>query len=173
MPDARFLSQQAAMCVDDIVEIGSYRGRSTIALAHGLQESGNTKNLVYAIESHQPFVGIHGGEFGPADRDAFYKNVTASGLVQRIALVNLPSENAARAWDAKIGLLFIDGDHRYEAVALDARLWIPALVHGGLVIFDDARHSDDGPSRVIDELLKSGKFKSAKGTDKLRALQKC
>ena len=173
MPDAQFLSQHAAKSVHDVVEIGSYRGRSTISLAHGLQKSDNAENLVYAIESHQSFVGIHGGEFGPDDREAFYKNVVGSGLAQRIALINLPSENAARAWDKQIGLLFIDGDHRYEAVALDAKLWCPALVRGGLVIFDDARHSDDGPSRVIDELLKSGKFQSAEGTDKLRALQKC
>lgn len=39
-----------------IVEVGNYRGRSTIALALGI-EAGNHDTPVYAIDPHEPFGG--------------------------------------------------------------------------------------------------------------------
>jgi len=40
-------------------------------------------------------------------------------------------------FDDDIHLLFIDGDHRYEAVAADIAGWTPKIVPGGYVIFHD------------------------------------
>lgn len=37
-----------------------------------------------------------------------------------------------------IELLFIDGDHSYEAVSNDIKLWIPKVIKGGVIIFHDA-----------------------------------
>lgn len=173
LPDAEFLAEQASKSTGNIVEIGSYRGRSTIALAYGLEQSGGDDTSLYAIEPHAKSVGIHGGQFGPPDREAFFRNLLNAGLVQRVALVNLTSEQAVSAWSQDIGLLFIDGDHSYDAVAKDAWAWVPFLRSGALVIFDDARDPEDGPSRVIQELLDSGDFEPAINTDKLRALRKC
>ncbi len=172
MEDARYLSERACSCGGDVVEIGSYRGRSTIALAHGLARSGLPGTQVYAIEPHAPARGIYGAAFGPEDRRHFFANVLAAGLAERIALINLPSHRAARAWEGEIALLFIDGDHRYAQVKRDAALWTPFLRPGGLVIFDDARMAQDGPSRVIGELLDSGAFERGEGTGKLQALVK-
>ena len=49
-----------------IVEIGSYRGRSTIALAMGSFRGQAVP--VYAIEPHENFTGVFGRRFGPADK---------------------------------------------------------------------------------------------------------
>src|SRR5437868_8006845 len=45
-----------------IVEVGSYRGRSTAALAAGSRAGGGA--AVYAIEPHEQFTGVLGGQFG-------------------------------------------------------------------------------------------------------------
>src|SRR5262245_20974541 len=79
-----------------IVEIGTFRGRSTIALAFGaIKGNGNT---VYAVDPHTAFVGVYGGKFGPEDQAALYENLTKCGVGQIVSVVSLPSVQAARAW---------------------------------------------------------------------------
>ena len=131
-----------------IVEIGSFRGMSTIALAQGARVP------VYAIEPHEEFVGVLGGRFGPADRRAFFANLLKAGVVERVRLVNLSSEVVAPGWQLPVGLLWIDGDHRYEAVRRDFECWEPHL--RGPVAFHDAIQPTLGPARLIAELLASG-----------------
>ena len=78
-----------------IVEIGSYRGRSAIALAAGSSRGSGVP--VYAIEPHAEFDGVLGGRFGPRDRLAFDDNVARSPHASLIHLVSTTSEAAARA----------------------------------------------------------------------------
>jgi predicted O-methyltransferase YrrM len=131
-----------------IVEVGSYRGMSTIALAQGARVA------VYAIEPHEEFTGVLGGQFGPADRRAFFENLLQAGVVEKVRLVNLSSEVVAPGWTQPVGLLWIDGDHRYEAVRRDFECWEPHL--RGLVAFHDAIQKTLGPARLIEELLADG-----------------
>ena len=51
-----------------IVEVGSYRGRSTVALGRGSMDGNQVP--VFAIEPHEEFRGVLGGQFGPEDRGA-------------------------------------------------------------------------------------------------------
>jgi hypothetical protein len=46
--------------------------------------------------------------------------------------------------------LFIDGDHRYEAVRADFAAWQPHLAPGAIVAFDDSDFAD--VARAIAEL---------------------
>ena len=111
-----------------IVEIGSFRGLSALALAQGVRDGGNKIDVqIYCIEPHRPFRGLYGGNFGPADRGAFFETMLRSGAFQEAALVNLTSEEVAPGWRLPVGLLFIDGDHRYEAVRRDLEMWEPHL----------------------------------------------
>jgi hypothetical protein len=131
-----------------IVEVGSWRGMSTIALAKGARVP------VYAIEPHEVFTGVLGGQFGPADRRAFFENLLRAEVVERVRLVNLSSEVVAPGWKLPVGLLWIDGDHRYEAVRRDFESWEPHV--RGKVAFHDAIQPTLGPAQLIDELLASG-----------------
>ena len=56
-----------------IVEVGSYHGRSTVALSCGAEAG--AKLPVYAIEPHEHFIGELGGNFGPPDRAAFFETM--------------------------------------------------------------------------------------------------
>ena len=138
-----------------IVEVGSYRGRSTLALCAG--SSIGSGIPVYAIEPHEEAVGIRGGKFGPKDRAAFFRNFLKSGLVRYVRLLNTTSAVAAAGWNKSVSLLFIDGDHRFPSVSADFAAWQPHLAEGAVVAFDDVDVS--GPKRVTETLVESGTLK--------------
>ncbi|HYU61212.1 MAG TPA: class I SAM-dependent methyltransferase [Solirubrobacterales bacterium] len=146
------LLHELARQVDEgcIVEVGSYRGRSTVALATGASVP------VYAIDPHEQFTGVLGAQFGPADRVAFYRTMLRANTADRVRLVNLPSEVACAGWIDRIGLLFIDGDHRYEGVRRDFECWQPHLTSEATVALDDSIDPELGPRRVVAEASGSG-----------------
>ena len=164
------LLMQLASQVHDgvIVEIGSYRGRSTIALALG--SSRGSRAPVYAIEPHARFTGVLGAEFGPDDRRAFERNVAGSRVGELVHLVSLPSEVAAKTWSAPIGLLWIDGDHRYDAVSRDFSMWSRHLTALGRVALDDSSVAGLGPHRVVEESVAGGEYEVIDSTGKVTVL---
>jgi hypothetical protein len=135
-----------------IVEVGSYRGRSTAALCAGVSAGPTTEGEpvpVYAVEPHEKFIGVRGGKFGPGDRREFFKNMVEHRLVRFVRLLNATSRVVTPGWHTPVSMLYLDGDHRYDATLADFESWRPHLVEGAAVLFADAH--DDGPSRVIAE----------------------
>jgi len=135
-----------------IVELGSYRGRSTVALCAGSVAGG--KVPVFAVEPHEHFVGIKGGVFGAGDRRAFFKTMLTTRFANIVRLINTTSQVISPGWDKPVSLLFIDGDHRYEAVLSDIHAWKPHLVPNALVIFNDANGA--GTALVIKDMVRDG-----------------
>jgi hypothetical protein len=156
---------QAAAAVKSgcIVEVGSYRGRSTIALCAG--SSVGAKLPVFAVDPHEEAVGVFGGKFGPQDRVAFFKNLLKTGMVTYVRLINTTSDIVARGWKAPVSLLFIDGDHRYESVSADFDAWLPHLGPGATVVFNE--HKLAGPQRVIESAISLGQIEFANATNKI------
>lgn len=160
-------SQVSSGC---IVEIGSYRGRSTVALALGSLRHG--KVPVYAIDPHEPFRGVLGGEFSPRDRTEFFKNILSAGVAEIVHLVNLRSEVAAKGWDQEVSLLWVDGDHRYEAVRRDVECWEPFVVKNGVIGLHDSSDPDFGPYRVAREMARSGRCEMIRQVGSTTVLRK-
>lgn len=126
-----------------IVEIGSWKGRSTAWLAAGARLAGAK---VYAIDPHT------GSREDPtaATLVEFRANLARAGLAAHVEPLVMTSTEAASVVAGPVELLFIDGDHSYEAVRLDAALWLPKLVEGGTVMFHDVGAAGyDGPRRVF------------------------
>ena len=142
-----------------IVEVGSFRGKSAVALATGVREQERAQRpSIYCIEPHRPFTGFYGGEFGPEDRGAFYEVMCRTGMFHDVALVNLSSEEVTPAWKEPVALIFIDGDHSYTSVKKDFECWESLVMTGGLVAFDDATDPACGPHRLIGEILDTGRY---------------
>jgi hypothetical protein len=154
-----------------IVEVGSYRGRSTVAL--GLGSMDGNRVPVFAIEPHEEFRGVLGGQFGPEDRGAFFRAMLDTACYQVVRLVNLSSEAVAAQWTKPVELLWIDGDHSYEGVKRDFCCWSPHLIDDATVAFDDATDPTIGPCKLIDELLQSGMFRKTETVNKITVLKKC
>ena len=139
-----------------IVEIGSYRGKSTIALAMGSM-AGN-KKTVYAIDPYVPFKGVYGGNLGPEDKKYFMANLIRTGCYSVVQVINLKSEEVARNWANPVELLWIDGDHTYEGVMKDWKNWSPHLTKNAKIAFHDSIDPNIGPFRLIQELLEEGNY---------------
>lgn len=144
-----------------IVEIGSGFGRSTCFLAAGSQR-GNREH-VWAVDPHT------GGRLYLEKRrlkridsyPGFMANIRRLGLEDWIHPLVMTSEEASRSWKGDpIRLLFIDGWHTYDAVKLDIQCWMPFVVKGGIVIFDDYFNPDfPGVRKAIDEMLSTQNVK--------------
>jgi hypothetical protein len=137
-----------------IVEVGSYRGRSTVALARGASAGHGAP--VYAVEPHEPFVGVLGGKFGPEDRAEFFRTMLRTGAYEQVRLLNVSSEVVAPGWTAPVALLWLDGDHAYESVRRDFGVWEPHLLPDCDVVLDDAVSPELGPYRLVEDLVGNG-----------------
>jgi len=127
-----------------IVEIGTYRGRSAVALALGSRLGCGGR--VYAVDPHLEFRGAKGGQFGPQDMAALYANLDRAGVGELVAVACLPSTAVAKTWpEQNVGLLWLDGDHSYEGVRSDFDAWFPHVVSGGTVVFHDVDAPGVGP----------------------------
>ena len=126
-----------------IVEIGSWKGRSTVWLADGARQRGL---VVHAIDPHRD------SREDPAARtyDAFVANLERAGVAASVRPLVMTSADAARALPGPVELLFLDGDHSVAGARRDAALWLPRLVVGGTVMMHDVATSGyAGPRRVF------------------------
>lgn len=134
-----------------IVEIGSFRGRSSIALGLGSKMGNGSR--VYAVDPHLDFSGVMGGTFSPSDQTELYKNIIRFSMGEIVSVVSLPSACTAKGWieDWPIGLLWIDGDHKYESVRLDFDSWKDHVAPNGIIAFHDSNF--EGVRHFIDEAI--------------------
>jgi hypothetical protein len=121
-----------------IVEVGSFKGKSTCYLAAGGQAGEGAK--VWAVDPWDT-PGNVTGRFGfaePSTREAFEAQVRAAQLWDCITPLQGFSIDIAARWSGpSIGLLYIDGDHSEAAVRADFDVWRPHFAPGATVVFDD------------------------------------
>jgi predicted O-methyltransferase YrrM len=156
-PDqGRRLYEAAAACPPGgkIVEIGSFRGRSTIVLASAAQEGVE----VVAIDPHagtdrgpQQIAGY--GAEAAADRDAFEANLARALVADRVRHVAAFSAAALAEIDGPIDVLYIDGAHRYGPARADVRDWGARVADGGTLLIHDAFSSIGVTLAIIRELV--------------------
>ena len=137
-----------------IVEIGSFKGKSTCYLASGSQES----VPVYAIDPWDSEGNVT-GRFGfaePSTREKFNEQVKAMGFEEKITPIQGFSKEVAEDWSEtrKIGLLFVDGDHHERSVLEDVEAWEPYLSHDAMIVLDDLdTPKNPGVKRAADKLV--------------------
>ena len=130
----------------NIVEVGSFCGRSTISLILGSRAGKQAK--VHSVDPHLGLASIHPDITFPL----FVRNLEERNLLQYVTIHRCNSADAAESWNGDdIGLLFIDADHSYDSVRNDFNLWRKYLLEGALVIFHD--YPQAGPNRLIREIL--------------------
>ena len=111
-----------------VVELGSWKGRSTVAICEGLKEGSAT---LYCVDN---FLGSSGMAYrvdpGAVQRE-FESNTREYGFVK--LLVSDTQSAAARFDDGSIDWIFIDADHSYQSVARDIETWAAKLRPGGIL----------------------------------------
>jgi hypothetical protein len=121
-----------------IVELGAYKGKSTIALALGSKMAKREK--VYSVDPHSE-----------GTRDIYLANIRNTGATDYVIPVYETSHEAAKSFNSRIRLIFIDANHEYEFVRNDIVLWKDFVIDGGIMAFHD--YTREGVVRVIREIL--------------------
>lgn len=121
-----------------IVEIGSWKGRSTTALALGCRR----QRAVVAVDPHTGGRSYVESNL-PVDSLVHFQRTIADLSLDNVTAVVARSHEAAQTYNgAPIGLLFIDGWHSTDAVLDDYRSWAPHLAEGATIVFDDRTHPE-------------------------------
>ena len=121
----------------EILEIGSHRGKSTIALARAsaLVES---PSPISVVDPFPVSADTTPDEVGSdSARSLFEKNLREAGVAGRIEINQMLSGELACDWDRPLRLLWIDGDHTYEGAKIDMQGFTPFLVDGGMIACHD------------------------------------
>jgi MMP 1-O-methyltransferase len=153
--EAIALADMAAQVTDGvIVEIGSYTGKSTVAMAT------STERQVYALDLWDMRLP---GESGPrekhrrkipfASRAAFITFQKRTNKLSNVTWFKGDSAQAAKLWNQPIGLLFIDGAHDVKSVTADYQGFAPYVVPGGFLALHDATTSVK-VGHVVEEVIK-------------------
>jgi predicted O-methyltransferase YrrM len=141
-----------------VVEFGSWKGRSTKAIALACP------GTVYAVDHWK------GSESELSTNQAEAVRLGADGLYDLFRLnlrdeirsgkvipIRAESKSATLFLSAEKGygwadMLFIDGDHMYESVKRDIQLWMPFVAHGGLLCGHDY-YDAPGVMQAVRELI--------------------
>lgn len=153
MPDSelQWLRQQANVH-GAIVEIGSFMGRSTRALAE------NTRGLVWAVDT---WAGSdeeeHRKLLEGKSKDWLYQEFLRNmeGLENFTAL-RMPSLAAADFFTARgtqFDMVFIDADHSYAGVKADILAWRPLVKPGGILCGHDFHTGAPGVVQAVQEIF--------------------
>jgi hypothetical protein len=117
-----------------VVEIGSFRGRSTVVLARAA-------GSVVAIDPHAgsdrgPQEIAADAARGDSDFEVFTANVAAAGVSVRH--IRKFSADAHGDVEGPIALLYVDGAHRFGPARADLRDWGDRVVGGGTMLVHDS-----------------------------------
>ena len=155
--EAATLYELATRAKGAIVEIGSWQGRSTAALALGSMDG--SQHPVYAIDS---FVGVPpldrptaGGQrpgWSSSSPELLRANLDRVGVNGLVRIVPKPSLEAA-AEAPECDLLFVDGGHDYDSVKIDLAAYLPKVQLGGFVALHDCTSSEPGVCQAVDEVM--------------------
>lgn len=154
--EGELLYDLARNCKGDgvIVEIGSWKGKSTIWLGKG-SKAGN-KLKVYAIDPH---TGSHEHK-KESDKvwtfEEFKKNISKAQVEDVVVPIPKASEETAKNFNQTVELIFIDGAHDYDSAKLDFELWFPKVKDGGVMAFHDTI-GWRGPTKVVRESVYNSK----------------
>jgi cephalosporin hydroxylase len=139
-----------------IIEIGSFQGRSTRALAD------HCPGRVFAVDPWNDYVNDDGSQAAwiikdhdwPTVRANFNRNLADHLASGRVVAVPHPSVEARPLfhWCKGADLIFIDGDHRYEAVLADIDTYRSLVRSGGILSGHDWGRKDwPGVQRAVVE----------------------
>jgi predicted O-methyltransferase YrrM len=158
--EARFLGVLAAIvpASGTIVEIGSYRGRSTVMLGKVAARYG--LGPVVAIDPHNSPILLPAEEaHQPSSYTDFLASIREARLEQQVEPRLAYSREVSASWMRPIRLLWIDGDHSYAGAKTDFDEFFPHVAPNGVVALHDALNTCVGPIRVfVEDMLRSGRF---------------
>lgn len=169
--DALYAIARKASKLGPCLEIGSYCGKSTICIGTACRETNST---LFTIDHHTGSEEQQPGEeyFDPELFDfktfqvdtftTFRETLRQGDLLDTVVPLVCRSHVAARQWETRLAMVFIDGGHAAETVRLDYDAWAHHLMPGGYLvfhdIFPDPEEGGQAPYDMYRAALSSGRF---------------
>ena len=124
-----------------IINIGAGIGVSTLAMLEERPEA-----LIFSID------------VDPCEGEI--ENAQKAGLnSSRIVRILGRSQDVGRHWPCRVDFIWVDGDHRYEGVLEDIRVWAGYIEPGGVMAFHDCfdgdppKHNPSGAGQAVREMM--------------------
>lgn len=142
-----------------IIEVGCWKGKSTLALAD------NTPGRVYAVDHWNGSAGDpHCEELRRRGPDCifedFQRNMGPRIAAGRVRPMRMESKVAAWQFQpVSADFVFLDGDHRYDGVRQDIDLYAALVKPGGILAGHDyGIREHPGVKRAVDERFPAAQF---------------
>lgn len=161
-----------------LVEVGAYRGRSSLYLAAAVAAvepaAPGRPPLVYSVDHHRGSEEMQVGweHHDPSLVDpasgcmdslpAWRETLRRAGAERLVVAVVGDSPSIAADWSAPASLVLLDGGHGAESAWADYRGWAPHVAVGGLLVihdvFPDPADGGRPPYECCCDALASGRF---------------
>ncbi len=158
--ESTFLALLAAVptAQGEVLEIGSFKGRSTVILARASELAGdafiNAVDPMNAPSDTDPSLGGETSSFPD-----FKNNLERHRVTDRVRHHKMLSTELAETWNRPLRLLWIDGDHTHKGTKLDLDSFLPFLSDGAIVAMHDVLHEFEGGIRVfLEDMILSKHF---------------
>jgi predicted O-methyltransferase YrrM len=154
-----------------VIEIGRYKGGSTLLIAAAMDGRGE----FWSIDIGEKEARLQGDETSrPFDKQLV-------DVIRRFGLrVNIivGDSRTIKIETNEVDLVFIDGDHSYEGVRNDFERFGKRVRVGGAVLFDDAfdegifKTHSDMVGHLVREIVAEGEFRVAKAVNRMAHLER-
>lgn len=163
----------------NLLEIGSWHGRSSVVIGRRAKES---EGKLYCIDTWNTGGWDAIAQRLPKDRRKFMwegaknplkeftSNIKAAGLEDVIVPLVGASASFRPTWTMPLRFIFIDACHYYDFVKDDAK-WRSHLVIGGILAFHDYTRFDDVTHAVNDEMDTDNCFEEIGQVQTLKAFK--
>lgn len=161
------LAREALRLDGDFVEMGCYKGDTSLLLAEVLRNSGISSKRLWIYDSFEGLpeksasdesvlgVDFRGGELYVTKREVKERFLRA-GLPVPVIKKGWFSDLTGEDMPEKIAFAFLDGDF-YESIRDSLKLVVPRMVDGGvLVVHDYTNPALPGVKKAVDEWKKGG-----------------
>lgn len=150
---------------DLVIEVGSWKGQSSVSLGKALEALGPGRQLLcvdtwlgagefWDDHDDMRYQGLGLVNGFPSVYYQFLANMVHTGLQDVVVPFPVPSTLGAR-WCQRRGIqadvIYVDASHEYEDVAQDLHQWWPNLRPGGVLFGDDYTEYWPGVKRAVAE----------------------
>jgi hypothetical protein len=138
-----------------IVEVGTWKGRSTCCMAELIKTSG--KNIkFYAVDTFEGSnESIHKTLITELKTDLyseFIKNLKFCEVDNIVVPMRMTSKEASKSFeDESLDFVMLDGAHDYDSVLADIQSWLPKVKKGGMLAGDDYGGDWLGVTKAVNE----------------------
>lgn len=134
----------------NVVEVGTYYGRSAVAIASKLKQNGG---FLTCVDPWQDFVS-EGGKLIKGSQAFVPFQANMETLALPVTWIRGRSPDVASRWqDGSLDMVFLDGDHSVEGVTADIKNWRGKLKPGGLLCGHDYLIERPGVLKAVKSLL--------------------